>query len=273
MSQQTWNEEDSLLYRELAAAAVPEREGLLATLLALVPFGPGEPFRAIELGSGEGFLSRALLEAFPKAEVLALDGSGSMRRQTAARLACAGERSRVEAFELSARDWRSELAGAGLVCSSLCVHHLDDAGKRLLFSDVFSALSPGGALLLLDLVQPRSARAVEVFAEQWDESTLRRSRQRLGHDAAFETFRREGWNHYRTPDPVDRPSSLGDQLRWLESSGFEAVDCFSLVAGHGVYGGYRPGPRGPSSLPPSHLSLAAARRAVEAAFSSEAGAT
>ena len=272
MAQQTWNEEDSCLYRELAAAAVPEREANLATLLALVPYAPDVEFRAVELASGEGFLSRALAEAFSRVEILALDGSASMRRQTEDRLAFAADRCRVEAFDLARREWRSQLEGAGLVCSSLCVHHLDGPDKRQLFVDVFSALAPGGALLLLDLVQPRSSRALKVFAEQWDESTRGRSRERLGHEGAFETFERERWNHYRFPDPMDQPSPLPEQLRWLQACGFIDVDCFSLAAGHAIYGGYKPGLGGAQISPPARLSLAEARRAVDASFSGDPGA-
>ena len=37
------------------------------------------------------------------------------------------------------------------------------------------------------------------------------------------------------------PSPLFDQLAWLSEAGFEPVDCFWLLAGHAVYGGYKNG--------------------------------
>ena len=80
-----WSEEDSTLYRRLASIAVPDRADQLATLLCLIPFGPDEEFRVVELGSGEGRLAWSVLEAFPRALVDALDGSESMRQETRAR--------------------------------------------------------------------------------------------------------------------------------------------------------------------------------------------
>ena len=38
-SNANWSEEDSALYRRLAAIAVPDRADQLATLLCLIPFG------------------------------------------------------------------------------------------------------------------------------------------------------------------------------------------------------------------------------------------
>ena len=55
-----------------------------------------------------------------------------------------------------------------------------------------------------------------------------------------EFFVRERWNIYEYPDPADKPSTLPDQLRWLEEAGFEGVDVFWARAGHALLGGYRP---------------------------------
>ena len=50
---------------------------------------------------------------------------------------------------------------------------------------------------------------------------------------------RERWNIYYHPDPVDKPSTLPEQLRWMEEAGFEGVDVFWARAGHALLGGYR----------------------------------
>ena len=41
------------------------------------------------------------------------------------------------------------------------------------------------------------------------------------------------------PHPVDQPSSLFAQLRWLADAGLTDVECFWMQAGHAIYGGYR----------------------------------
>jgi trans-aconitate methyltransferase len=95
--QNTWTEENSKRYQELAAVAVPAREEQVAVLLALLPFRQNEPFQAIELGCGEGFFTLALLECFPQASVVALDGSAEMRARTTERICRFGARAPAEA--------------------------------------------------------------------------------------------------------------------------------------------------------------------------------
>jgi tRNA (cmo5U34)-methyltransferase len=71
-------EEASETYRQLSAVAVPAREGQIATVLALLPFGREQCFRIVDLACGDGPLTYAVLDAFPNATALALDGSAAM---------------------------------------------------------------------------------------------------------------------------------------------------------------------------------------------------
>src|SRR5215510_9285131 len=95
-----WTEESSARYSQLSQIAVPDRETQTETLLTLFPFAPEESFRVVELASGEGFLAQAILQRFPHASILALDGSELMRQQTAERLRPFGERAQVGAFDM-----------------------------------------------------------------------------------------------------------------------------------------------------------------------------
>jgi tRNA (cmo5U34)-methyltransferase len=234
-----WSAENSAVYRQLASVAVPAREDQVATLLSLLPFGREEAFHVIELGSGEGLLSQAILEAFPAATVLALDGEESMRQATAARLQPYGERAQVAAFKIDSILWYSELSSADVVVSSLCVHHLTGHGKRDLFTMVHDCISARGCLLIADLVLPQRLEARALFAAALDHSAEERSRAQTGDATLFDLFVREHWNYYRYPDLFDQPSSLFNQLRWLDEAGFADVDCFWMQAGHAIYGGYR----------------------------------
>ena len=103
-----WTEEDSRAYLDIAAVAVPRRLEMLATLISLVPFSAGETPRIVELGAGEGRLASALLECFPQATLVALDGSESMRHEAGGRLARFDKRTRVASFDLAALDWWDE---------------------------------------------------------------------------------------------------------------------------------------------------------------------
>jgi trans-aconitate methyltransferase len=233
-----WSENDSSVYREIADIAVPRRDEMMRTLVTAVPFVADEPLRIVELGSGEGQLAAALLEAFPHSTITALDGSESMRAHTTARLAPFGARARVRPFQIASLDWWDVMFGADVVVSSLCLHHLNDAKKQYLYKAVADRLSPRGALLIADLIEPMAASAQQVAADQWDGSAKAQA-DALDRPELFERFREAQWNHFRFPDAMDQPSALFHHLVWLRHAGFAAVDCFWMYAGHAVFGGFK----------------------------------
>lgn len=238
-NEQIWEEADSRLYQEIAQVAVPARAEQIAALLTLLPFGPDETFRVVEVGCGEGRLAQALLQCFPKAEILALDGSAAMRTQAAQRLAPFGPRGPVASFDLFSTAWWSHLKGADGVLSSLCLHHLSGSEKQRLFATIYEQLSARGTLLITDLVEPHRSEARELFAATWDKITHRQANAETGSAHLYEKFVENEWNYYRFPDPADQPSGLFEQLLWLKEAGFAVVDCFWLQAGHAIYGGYK----------------------------------
>lgn len=275
-----WTEADSEAFDAFGDVVVPSRAEQIETLCALIPASAGESFTAVEVAAGGGALARAVLERFPGCHYVALDGSPYMRARLRETLAPFGRRAVVAAFRLEADRWRAALPRPlRCVLTSLAVHHLSAGQKRRLFTDLAVRLEPGGALLIADLVEPAAARVRALFASQWDRAVREQSgagsrgtriRARVGEG---------GWNYYRleTPDPIDQPSRLLDQLDWLRGAGLHAVDCFWMRAGHAIFGGYRgepapvtavPAGRGvrsvtpPGSRRPRRAPAASARRAA-----------
>jgi tRNA (cmo5U34)-methyltransferase len=241
MNPQTgWDEDDSREFIDHGRYFVPEREEQIATVLDLIP-EPGGGL-LVDLCCGEGLLSAALLERFPQARVLAMDLSPTMLEKARATCAAHGERFETRPFDLADRSWRSFPEPVRAFVSSLAVHHLDGAGKRGLFQDLAAALVPGGALVIADLVLPATPASHALAAKAWDEAVRRRSLELAGSLRPYEIFRDERWNLWTdpTPDPIDQPSPLFDQLRWLAEAGFAGVDVHWMKAGHAVYGGIRP---------------------------------
>jgi tRNA (cmo5U34)-methyltransferase len=259
-SERTWSQDDSRIYREIASVTVPARDEQIATLLTLLPFETKDSFCAVELGCGEGNLSHALLDAFPNSSMLALDGEVSMRAQTQERLQRFGPRAKVAAFDLRETNWLKEIESADCLLSSLCVHHLSGEEKQRLFQEIAKRLSMHGVLLMADLVEPQRPEARELFATSWDNVVKAQSIEKTGSTQLYEKYLKAQWNYFRYPDPVDQPSGLFEQLRWLEKAGFAVVDCFWMQAGHAIYGGYKSLPR----LPAEGISFEAARRLVRA---------
>ena len=234
----TWSEEDSAIYRAIAEVAVPRRDEMMAALLAAAPFAPDEPIKILELGSGEGLLAAALLERFPSASLTALDGSESMRSAIQTRLARFGERARVAAFELPTLDWWDRMFGVDLIVTSLALHHLNDAKKQYFYKAAAERMSPRGALLIADLIEPQHPSTRVAAADRWD-ALARQQAESMGAPALHQRFLDEHWNYFRFPDSADQPAALMHHLVWLRHAGFVAVDCVWMDAGHAVFGGFK----------------------------------
>jgi tRNA (cmo5U34)-methyltransferase len=127
---------------------------MIHTLVSLVPFGPDQQVKVIELGAGDATLTEALLTRFPRASVTVLEHDESVRKAVADRLAGFGDRARIVAFDLSALDWWDRMFGADVVVSSLRVSALNDAKKQYLYKAVADRLSPRGVLLVADRFEP-----------------------------------------------------------------------------------------------------------------------
>ena len=234
-----WSEENSAQFIELGRIYTPARDEIQRAILDLIPAERDEPFLAVELGVGAGWLSAAILERFPAARILGLDGSPAMLRETEARLQSFAGRFETRQFQLEDRGWLERISG-GVRCfvSSLVIHHLDGEGKRALYRDLHARLVPGGAALIADLVAPRSEWERRYLAWQWDAEVRRQSLAMTGALTAYQQFVDDHWNWYDYPDPMDMPSSLPDHLGWLAEAGFVGGNVFWARAGHAVYGGY-----------------------------------
>ncbi|MFL5824284.1 MAG: Sua5/YciO/YrdC/YwlC family protein [Solirubrobacteraceae bacterium] len=139
--------------------------------------------RILELGTGTGETARRLLTRHPDATLVGIDSSAGM-------LAAARDLLPAGRVELHVKRIQDPLPAGpfDLAASALCVHHLDGPEKADLFRRVRAVLVDGGRFVLADLVLPEDPAA-----------------QRTPFTPGF-----------------DKPSSVADQLPWLEQAGFRA---------------------------------------------------
>ena len=136
--------------------------------------------RLLELGTGTGETARRVLARNPAAILVGLDASGDMLEQARKTLP-------ADRVDLRIGDLSDPLPDGpfDVVFSALTVHHLDGTGKADLFRRVATVLSPGGRLVIGDVVVPEDPSDVVTPI-----------------DADY-----------------DKPSSVSDQLGWLAAAG------------------------------------------------------
>ncbi|HEX4215048.1 MAG TPA: class I SAM-dependent methyltransferase [Candidatus Dormibacteraeota bacterium] len=240
----TWPEEASHDFITYGEFFVPDREEHAAAVCAAIPEDIGTGV-VLDLCCGAGGLSASILESHPDVRVVGLDGSQAMRAAATDALARFGDRFKAEEFDLGEGGWRVRWNGCRAIVSSLAVHHLDAGGKQDLFRGIEPMLAPGGLFALVDVIQPASDASRRIAAAAWDEQVRARSLERLGDLSAFEAFQRMRWNCYADDaedDPLDKPSTIIEQLTWLVQAGFEGVDLLFARAGHAVMVGYGASP-------------------------------
>ena len=138
--------------------------------------------RVLELGIGTGETARRVLARHPRARLVGLDASREMLDQARRGLPDDRVDLRFARLEDPLPDGPFDV-----VISALAIHHLDDHGKAELFRRAARVITPGGRLVIADVVVPEDPSDVVTPID----------------------------NDY------DTPSSITDQLGWLAQAGLE----------------------------------------------------
>jgi tRNA (cmo5U34)-methyltransferase len=225
-----YESERASLYDAFIDKAAMNYQGALDAVLTMAGRTPRAVRRILDLGAGTGRLTALALERFPRASVLAVDGSAAMLDRARARLAPFGGRAAFacKPFEelLDSLDGRYDLA-----LSSFALHHLEHGAMRALLRRLHEALAPGGQLVVADYVLSRSSRLQGWYEETWVE-------HRLSSEASGKTKEQMLAEHEATKAAEgDNPAPLEDLIRWTEEAGFRDAGCHWRYYCYAVYGG------------------------------------
>ncbi|MET9604969.1 methyltransferase [Streptomyces sp. NPDC006512] len=115
--------------------------------------GPRTPVRRVlDIGSGPGVMTCVLAEAFPQAEVVAVDGTPALLDHTLARAERLGLHGRITTSHAELPEGLAGLGAADLIWSSKAVHHLGDQQAAL--DGLAALLRPGGVLAVAEAGLP-----------------------------------------------------------------------------------------------------------------------
>jgi SAM-dependent methyltransferase len=177
----------------------------------LLDFIPRSARRVLDLGAGDGRLLALVRLDRPGASGIAIDFSPTMLK--AARDRFQGDKN-VQVIEHNLDEPLAELGRFDAVVSSFAIHHCTDERKRTLYSEIYSALEPGGVFCNLEHVASATASLHARFLGE------------LGINEADE-------------DPSNKLASVEVQLQWLREIGFADVDCYWKWLELALFGGIK----------------------------------
>ncbi|MEK7728194.1 MAG: methyltransferase domain-containing protein [candidate division KSB1 bacterium] len=216
----------------------PNRVKMAEMVCAMLPFAAQEKLTLLDLGTGTGFLTAYLLQAFPHAHIIAVDGALAMMQQAQARL-----REKAQAltwhictFQELARN-TSDLPALDAVVSCFALHHLSAEQKRELYHAVLPKLRVGGWLLNADIVALPDTKIEARYQYLRCLGIQQRARQQLGEERTLAAIAAElaQLEH----EDGDQPLPLEEDLRLLREAGFQEVDCFWKETREAVWGGIK----------------------------------
>lgn len=130
---------------------VEQRNALLARMLAEAPHPADAPLRVLDVGGGYGFVSTAVLKAFPRAQVTLQDFSEPMIEQARVYLAPHAGQMHFVLSDLRDPAWSEDMGPFDLVVSAIAIHNLRDlAAMAACYAAIRSLLVPGGWFLDCD---------------------------------------------------------------------------------------------------------------------------
>jgi SAM-dependent methyltransferase len=218
----------------------PNRAKMVDVIVEFLPFARDAEFTVLELGIGTGYLTQRLLETFPRARVIGVDGATAMVEMAQARLGDLARRVdfRIGDFrELGALLEAGETVDAAV--SAYALHHLDASAKSEVVQQAVEVMRSGGWFLNADLVETESA-AVEARVQQLRVDGIMRRAAPGDLRFASESGTRRFLDELQSQEG-DQPVTLWEDLEILKRAGLEDACVLWLEYREAVTAARKPG--------------------------------
>lgn len=196
------------VYDQQRRKLIPCFDDFYQTAVAVAAVSTESP-AILDLGAGTGLLSALLVNQYPQTTLTLVDVSEKMLEVAKTRLE---HHPHVKAIVADYTQHHFD-EKFDLVVSSLSIHHLTDAEKKVLYHNAYSLLKPGGALVNADQVLGHTPYIESLYKEDWKQKVESSGLSREEIEAAYERTK------------LDKMAPLADQLQWLAEAGFSDVDC------------------------------------------------
>ena len=186
----------------------------------------------LDLGCGDGILTRNLMEIDDSISATLIDPSEDMLGRAKERLHGFGNVSFIRA---SFQDiLRNDILrhDFDFIVSSLAIHHLTMAEKKTLYKMIHARLHPGGYFMNIDVTLAPADNLEEWYMKLWNEwMNERKAALGLDKDLFNDISKR-----YKALEE-NKPDTLDVQLNALKNTGFREVDCYYKYGIFAVFGG------------------------------------
>ena len=233
-----WAQKDfSNQYLEDSDIYIVERRRLFEILKSFYRyfFANKKNNKILDLGCGDGILTRELLKIDESISATLVDGSQEMLSKAKEKLSGVEGINYVRASfqELLRKD--VALPNFDFVVSSFAIHHLNLKEKKLLFKYIYSRLNSGGYFVNIDVVFSPTENLEGWYLLLWKEH-IKEVQTRLKLEGNYEDI----VERYRS-NKDNQPDTLTVQLKALKSAGFKEVDCFYKYGIFTIFGGKKLG--------------------------------
>lgn len=162
----------------------------------------------LDLGAGTGILTELLHQSHPQSRITLVDMSANMLDKAKNKFNNIDNFTYIEDNYLT-MDFKDNY---DIIISSLSIHHLNDKEKYTLYKRIYQHLNNHGVFINADEVIAPTDTLEKLYVEK---ETTHLLKQDLTNDEKDEILYR------RT---LDTPSTLKDNLTWLDDIGYENVD-------------------------------------------------
>jgi tRNA (cmo5U34)-methyltransferase len=230
------NKEFTHFYRNSADIIILERQRAIKILLEIIQlhFHSLTGLNVLDLGCGDGIITRYICENFPDNNFHLIDASENMLNKAKENLS---NDLNITFSHLTFEDYidlPSENNRYDLAFSANAIHHLDSIRKMEMFAKIYMELKHGGIFLNIDPVHPSSSYSEKIqfgIWKNWMNETLKNmeNKDEIGkYDNIPEIYKNNLEN---------KPSGLWEQLQMLGKCGFRDADCFYKYSIFAVFGG------------------------------------
>jgi tRNA (cmo5U34)-methyltransferase len=223
------------IYLNTADVIIVERNRAIRILIDLFRyhFETPENLNMLDLGCGDGILTKHISDRYPNNTFDLLDGSADMISRAKDNLLGNGVSFYHKTFEDYIKAPFDENR-YDFIYSANSIHHLDLDGKRRLYTKIYREMKPGGLFINIDPVKPASEKSEQLQFRMWT-------------DWINETLYKNGFSDdigkydniptiYKSK-AENKPSELFEQCNLLFEIGFRNVDCFFKYSIFAIFGG------------------------------------